>query len=341
LDTLQTSAHVPRPQDGSSDSTQLATFCRAVTGCPANQFIEFRALRDDRPARREFVHPEDARLRDIVQRSMDTAWNIFFGVAPRTEYGHGDRAHLASVNALWADMDYKLLPPDVVQTNIEAFALPPSVVVLSGAGIHLYYLFDKPHDFTEPSNFNTVKSLLRRLAIKLGADMAAAEPVRILRVPGSCNHKYNPPRRVQLSTFDSSTRYPISQLEDALRDVIDERARHTVEWKAPQPTTSADGARPGDDFNARGNWPSILEPHGWRVARQYGGVGYWCRPGKRDGISASTNYDNRDIMWVFTSNAPPLEPQRGYTKFGALAALEFHGDCNAAARQLARWGFGQ
>ena len=49
------------------------------------------------------------------------------------------------------------------------------------------------------------------------------------------------------------------------------------------PPRSAAGGRPGDDFNARTDWRAVLEPHGWRLAYERGGEGYWRRPGRRAG----------------------------------------------------------
>ena len=40
----------------------------------------------------------------------------------------------------------------------------------------------------------STRALLRRLAHAVGGDICAAEPARILRLPGSQNHKYDPPR---------------------------------------------------------------------------------------------------------------------------------------------------
>jgi putative DNA primase/helicase len=107
-----------------------------------------------------------------------------------------------------------------------------------------------------------------------------------------------------------------------------------------QPGRAA-GTRPGDDFNRRTSWRELLERHGWRELRTLNGVGFWRRPGKKEiGHSATTNYGSSDLLYVFSSNASPFEPDRAYTKFAALALLEHGGDFPAAARQLASGGYG-
>lgn len=111
---------------------------------------------------------------------------------------------------------------------------------------------------------------------------------------------------------------------------------------APQPRDQdGDGGRPGDAFEGAASWESILEPHGWRLVYTRGAEGHWRRPGKREGTSATTNYKDSGLLWVFSSSAAPFEPGASYTKFGAFAVLEAAGDHGEAARMLAARGFGE
>lgn len=97
--------------------------------------------------------------------------------------------------------------------------------------------------------------------------------------------------------------------------------------------------RPGDDFATRTDWGSILEPHGWEAVFARGGETYWRRPGKDRAWSATTNYRDSDLLYVFSSNTP-FEPERGYGKFAAYAVLEHGGDFTRAAAALADRGYG-
>jgi hypothetical protein len=103
---------------------------------------------------------------------------------------------------------------------------------------------------------------------------------------------------------------------------------------------SGAGTRPGDDFNRRADWASILQPHGWVPLRQRGVVTYWRRPGKGEGISATTNYAGSGLLYVFSTNVAPFEADTAYTPFAAYAVLEHGGDFTAAARALAAQGYG-
>ena len=99
--------------------------------------------------------------------------------------------------------------------------------------------------------------------------------------------------------------------------------------------------RPGDDFNQRADWAEVLEPHGWRLVGDDGNqVDYWCRPGKDSGVSATTNYEGSDLLYVFSANADPFDEDTAYDKFAAYALLEHEGDFEAAARDLAAKGYG-
>lgn len=57
-------------------------------------------------------------------------------------------------------------------------------------------------------------------------------------------------------------------------------------------------------------------------------------------MGATTGFEGSDLLFVFTSNADLFEERRGYTKFHAYAVLNHGGDFHAAARDLARKGYG-
>jgi hypothetical protein len=72
--------------------------------------------------------------------------NLFFGVCPR--FGSAETYDLAwqirTVRVLWADLDHITTAEAFGRCN-EAALPPPSVVVRSGNGVHLYWLLDKPY----------------------------------------------------------------------------------------------------------------------------------------------------------------------------------------------------
>lgn len=130
----------------------------------------------------------------------------------------------------------------------------------------------------------------------------------------------------------------------ALARAMDKAPQRVMASAAPPAQRSAgDHVRPGDDYNARASWDAILD--GWaRVYTDSHGVTYWCRPGKRWGISATTGRPTRngeaDNLFVFTTSTS-FESEVPYSKFGAYAHLHHNGDLKAAAKQLAADGYGE
>ena len=121
------------------------------------------------------------------------------------------------------------------------------------------------------------------------------------------------------------------ELNEYVPDVVDGEKTKKASSQSP-----ANGPRPGDDFNARGDLTGLLQAHGWTLTKG-GENSYWRRPGKTSGWSATLK---DRIFYVFSSNAAPFEPNRGYSPFAVYALMEARGDYDAAARALRQRGFG-
>lgn len=95
--------------------------------------------------------------------------------------------------------------------------------------------------------------------------------------------------------------------------------------------TPSGGAHPG----------FLCTTHGWRdVSRSnLKGLYYFQRPGKHGRAPSATYGKTGDCLYVFSSNVLPFDADRAYTPFAAYALLE-HGDWSAAARALAKQGYG-
>ena len=145
--------------------------------------------------------------------------------------------------------------------------------------------------------------------------------------------------RGSLSTVPTLTSAERSALHTLAR-VFNEFAdpRHLA--PEPRPSYTA-GTRPGDDFNARGDLPPLLETHGWRHLGCHGVKTLWQRPGKEGrGLSATSNYASSGLFYVFSANAAPFQPQQAYNPFAVYTLLEHGGDFSAAARALRAQGYG-
>jgi len=277
--------------------------------------------------------------------------------------GRGSAADSAALPALWADLDLagpghaeQDLPPDEAAGRqvIADSGLPePTIWVHSGGGLYPIWLFDQPAQVTA-DNLDDLKALARDWQRVIEHAAAArgwrygrgvGDLARVLRIPGTTNRKAGLARPCRIISV-APHRYTVGQLKAALAEAMQRIAppESTATSKAPvlasgAPRDSGELA-PGEDFNARVTWAQILEPAGWREYYRSNDVTYWTRPGKPSGISASTNALGTDRLYVFSTNAAPLEGGESYSKFGAYATLYFGGDFVAAAKALARQGYG-
>jgi hypothetical protein len=118
------------------------------------------------------------------------------------------KADALMLKAIWLDVDVKE-PPKGYETLAEALAavtefakaagLPkPSAQVESGGGLHVYWISKTP---LTPEKWQPYADGLKDAALKheLRCDAGlTSDTARILRVPGTFNHKTNPPRPVRL-----------------------------------------------------------------------------------------------------------------------------------------------
>lgn len=144
----------------------------------------------------------------------------------------------------------------------------------------------------------------------------------------------SPGYQVEQGSFEN-----IVVLEAAERAILIEAAcvlNETLPLAQTAPSTSACSGRPGDDFNERGDVRELLRRHGWQLVRS-GDNEYWRRPGKERGWSASLK---DGVLYVFSSNAAPFEPDRAYAPFTVYTLLEHGGNFAAAATALRAEGFG-
>jgi hypothetical protein len=104
-----------------------------------------------------------------------------------------------------------------------------------------------------------------------------------------------------------------------------------------------------NDFNHNGpDWFSDELLRGWEVVGTQGELTHVRRPagaaGATDNMSGSVGLRSKangwELLYVFTTNAPPFEPEQTYTKSAVYALLQCGGDYAEAARQLKAKGYG-
>lgn len=142
--------------------------------------------------------------------------------------GRGGGNLTAGSNVLWADVDS---PNDPLETNnpsCQAFlkAFPPSLIVSSGNGYHLYWQLD---EFCEDPNVvaRANKYIADRLE-PIGADQCW-DHAHILRIPNTFNNKSEPPKPVELlhpNEDEEDDQYQVYSIDDFELAPISEPSTH-------------------------------------------------------------------------------------------------------------------
>lgn len=121
-------------------------------------------------------------------------------------------ANATWLKAIWIDCDvkagdakhYDTVPAafDALDAFRDKVGLPfPSMIVNSGGGLHVYWIADAPMSPDEWRPYaDGLKALLLREGVKCDTGLTT-DVARILRVPDTLNHKYDPPRKVELLHF--------------------------------------------------------------------------------------------------------------------------------------------
>lgn len=215
--------------------------------------VELRAL----PSKAQCFTRLPKEIRVFIERH--TRDNIYFGATTR-EGRRGDKAACREVVALWVDLDFKSTSEDEARKRLESFPCQPSLIIKSGGGWHIYWLLIEP-TCADPAR---LEPYLHALAENLGGDKAPAEIARVMRLPGTLNWKYDPPRRCQIFRENWDHRY---RLEDFsfLLDLKEPKTSRTARAASSGclPPAVSEGERNSTAARLTG---SYLGPHGLNEA---------------------------------------------------------------------------
>lgn len=161
-----------------------------------DETLELRCLRRNptKVCHREFLTSTQEFLKAVDRYSQaKTPMDFYFGVATRRK-SKSTKEDCFRVRTIWADID----GTKKIQERISGLgSMKPDFIVDSGGGMHLYWTLYNPIILGE-SRWSQVEAVNRSLCYRLDADNAAIDITRILRVPGTQNHKYLPPKKVKV-----------------------------------------------------------------------------------------------------------------------------------------------
>lgn len=170
--------------------------------------IELRWKAESRVRQSYHSTLEGAAKAASLQASKSDVW---YGVATRDGKG-GKKTNIVSIPAVWCDLDAKG-HTDAPRIRIERAALLPSAIIASGAGIHAYWFLDEP---LGKDSIPAIESVNKAISAALGGD-STHDASRVLRLPGTFNHKYAEPVKVQLLELEPERRYSLEELKQAFQ----------------------------------------------------------------------------------------------------------------------------
>jgi P4 family phage/plasmid primase-like protien len=134
------------------------------------------------------------------------------------------KENIAETPCLHADIDFKDVdalgeePTKFVLRQLARLKYPPSIIVLSGGGIHAYWLFKEPLD--TQAEMERIETALKQLADAVGGDLSVCEVSRVMRLPGTHNTKAatlaasGGSKEVEIVELHPDRRYELSDLEE-------------------------------------------------------------------------------------------------------------------------------
>lgn len=149
-------------------------------------------------------------LEESIERFEQEDKNTYFALATFNQQGSREATNAAYIRAIFVDLDigdgaktYLSKKEAVIALNTfleetKLGTLGTPWLVDSGGGVHAYWPLDKDATVAE---WRPVADAFKRRAQELGfkIDMTVtADAARVLRPPGTTNHKYDPPRPVTL-----------------------------------------------------------------------------------------------------------------------------------------------
>ncbi len=171
--------------------------------------IRYKLPGNGKPMSRKFFkNPHEAAAFALALRESH---EVYVGVAPR-QGNVGTKEGVTRLFATWGDVDLKdRYTRSSRLAQLEKLSCYPSVLVWSGGGYQPYWWLEAP--VKEAHELARAERIMARIAEGLDGD-AVHDRTRILRVPGTMNHKYGEPRPVRLHHCNPEQRYTLEQLEE-------------------------------------------------------------------------------------------------------------------------------
>ena len=176
---------------------EAISFLKTIYSNCETGLINFRFLPD---GKNEFLSVNEmVKTPQIISKYNGV--DVYFGVALRRS-NDGTKQGISLIPAVWLEHDNF---NSNTKEKINSFH-QPSIEIQSSRPekIHLYWLLKEPADHKEIS---LIEDINRRLASYFNGDSNACDASRILRLPGTLNHKYSPPLPCKIISIHPERQY--------------------------------------------------------------------------------------------------------------------------------------
>ena len=209
-----------------------------------------------------------------IEQCKQAKNGLFFGVLPRTQRS-GKKSAVNGGHVIWSDIDDKDTGGRKESwAYVEALPIPPSVIIESGGGLHIYYVLNQ-HQTNQQ-----IEEMNKQLLHMVKGDKSAWNADRILRLPTSWHCKQEP---AKLVTFAGGSwdEYQEDYIKNMLSDVRVE-TKKAID-KMPMFVSTK------NDFSSI---RPIMDPEIMVLLTQYPELtAYYMNEGKQTGPKTYSDYD--------------------------------------------------
>jgi hypothetical protein len=174
---------------------------------------------------------------EYARERAQSGHDVYFGVGLRgQDFGptaRGKKSDVVTLPGIWLDIDIQgpghkeaVLPTSIDEATaiLDLCPMEPTLLVDSGGGLHVYWLFDRPLDVgTQHDHINAAfKTFEKRIRLKvldkLGFKIDATANIdRVLRLPDTWNYKSDPARPVSVIFSELANRYKFTEMSVAAK----------------------------------------------------------------------------------------------------------------------------
>jgi hypothetical protein len=157
---------------------------------------------------RTLFYPARGRTRQLTSMIANVSQrsDVYIGCAVRAVRA-GDKDAIAGSWVAWAELD----STDAIN-RLASFTPAPTMLISSGTPGHMHAYWA----LTDRADGPAIEDANKRLAHAVGGDPVCFDSTRILRPPGTLNHKHDPALPVRLDEACAARRYPLNALVHGL-----------------------------------------------------------------------------------------------------------------------------